>query len=197
MNISKIKIFIKKYLPLIVIIIIMTILSIICAIVPKDISFYIFLIVFIVSIVLRIILEIISKRRRIKIPISDKTSTIIKLYELFNLENTNTLVVINTKEESIVNNAKKLFPGSRENNHKGTYSIMLPTNNLKTIKLFLENNSPERIIIHQFVTKIEDNSKRINHTLSICIDKYLIVQYRKDIFSKEEIKNIKKKLREE
>lgn len=194
MNLNKIKNFLKKYSVYIFIILVFLITIVIYSILPTEISSKVFFTIFFISIILRIVVEILSRANQITIPIDNKTNTIKKVYELFDLESTRTIVAINTKDEKVLTRAKKLFPGSRENKRKDLYSILLPTVTLKTLVLFLKDNEPERIIIHQFNKALENKPQSVGRSLSICIDNKLIIQYSKNTFTKEEIKNIKEQL---
>ncbi len=191
MSLSNIKKFLNKHLPLILIIVVIVATLIVSITCSTETSLKIFITVFIITIIFRIIISIVSKSNQITINIKDKTNTLVKLYEIFDLENINTIVAINTKDETILKNAKKLFPGSKEQKQKDLYSIMLPKASIKNLKLFLKDNDPERIIIHNF-KKYKDKTE----TLSMCLDEKLIIQYNKSSYTKEQIKEIKDKLTE-
>lgn len=194
MKSNKIKKIFEKYFPFILIILFVVITIVIYIYLPKVIAAKVFITLFIISIALRIIIEILSKTNQIKLSINNKIDTIKELYNLFNLEKSNTIVAINTTDEKVLARAKKLFPGSRETKQKDIYSILLPKVTLKAILLFLKDNDPDRIIIHQFNKQIDNKLKSINRSISICIDEILIIQYSKNTFTKEEIKDIKEKL---
>lgn len=195
MNLNKIKNFFNKYFVFIFLFIVILIMVLIYILVPLDIVFNVYLIIFTISVVLRFIIELLSISNQIKIPIENKKETLKKVYELFELENTNTLVAINTRDEKIINRAKKLFPGSRESKQKDVYSLMLPQATLKNLILFLRDNNPERIIIHQFNTPNPNKIKSMTHSISICIDNKLIIKYNQKKYKKEEIKKIKEELK--
>lgn len=195
MNLNKIKRFFNKYFIFIFLLIVLLITTLIYIILPTNIAIIVYISIFAISLVLRLIVEILSNLNQIKINIDNKKDTIKKLYELFNLENTSTIVAINTRNELVLSRAKKLFPGSRETKQKDIYSILLPKVTLKTILLFLKDNDPERIIIHQFNKTLENKPKSVGHTLSICIDDKLIIRYSKNTFTKEEILKIKEELK--
>lgn len=194
MSLSNIKKFLNRYFIFIFLFIVLLVTILIYVLLPTNIAITVYISIFAIAIILRIIVEILSKSNQIKIKIKDKKNTIIKLYKIFDLENTNTIVAINTKDEIILSRAKKLFPGSRETKRKDEYSILLPKVTLKTIKLFLRDNDPERIIIHQFNYHTIDKPNSVKHSLSICIDNELIIKYNKKQFTKEEIKKIKEEL---
>lgn len=194
MSLNNIKRFLNKYFVFIFLFIVLLVTVLIYVLLPKNIALTVYISVFTISVILRLIIEVLSKSNQIKIKIKDKMNTIVKLYEIFDLENTNTIVAINTKDEKILSRAKKLFPGSRETKRKDEYSIMLPKVTTKTIKLFLKDNDPERIIIHQFNYQSIDNPNSVKHSLSICIDNELIIKYNQKQFTKEEMKKIKEEL---
>lgn len=195
MNLNKIKRFFNKYFIFIFLLIVLLITILIHILLPTNIAIIVYLSIFAISLVLRLIVEILSNLNQIKINIDNKKDIVKKLYELFNLENTSTIVAINTRNELVLSRAKKLFPGSRETKQKDIYSILLPKVTLKTILLFLKDNDPERIIIHQFNKTLEDKPKSVGHTLSICIDDKLIIRYSKNTFTKEEIIKIREELK--
>lgn len=194
MSSSNIKKFLNKYFIFIFLFIVLLVTVLIHVILPANIAMTVYISILAITIILRIIVEILSKSNQIKIKIKDKKNTIIKLYEIFDLENNTTIVAINTKDEIILSRAKELFPGSRETKRKDEYSILLPKVTLKTIKLFLRDNDPERIIIHQFNYHTIDKPNSVTHSFSICIDNELIIKYNKKQFTKEEIKKIKEEL---
>lgn len=189
MNSSNIKRQIKRFLPLVLLFIVIILVLVVSITCTKETSFKIFITVFIISIVSKTILNIVSKSNQIVLSIKDKISTIKVLYELIDLENINTIVAINTKDDELVEKAKKEFPGSKEHKQKDLYSIMLPKANEKKLTKFLKDNEVERIIIHSF-TKDKDKT----NSLSICIDNKLIIQYSKDLLTKEQISTIKDKI---
>lgn len=195
MNLNKIKNFFNKYFVFIILFIVILVIALIYILVPLDTAFNIYLTIFTISIALRFIIELLSLSNQIKMPIEDKKDTVKKVYELFDLENTNTLVAINTREEKVLNRAKKLFPGSRESKQKDVYSLMLPQATLEKILLLLRDNNPERIIIHQFNNPSPNKVKTMTHSVSICIDEKLIIKYNKKQYKKEEIKKIKEELK--
>lgn len=194
MNLNSIKRFLNKYFIFIFLFIVLLVTILIYVLLPTNITITVYISIFAISLVLRLIIEILSNLNQIIINIDNKKDIIKKLYELFDLENTSTIVAINTRDELVLSRAKKLFPGSRETKQKDVYSILLPKVTLKTVLLFLKDNDPERIIIHQFNKTLEDKPKSVGHTLSICIDKKLIIRYSKNTFTKEEINNIKEEL---
>lgn len=195
MNLNKIKNFFNKYFVFIFLFIVILVMVLIYILLPLDMVFNVYLTIFAISLVLRFIIELLSISNQIKIPIKDKKETLKKVYELFDLENTNTLIAINTRNEKVLNRAKKLFPGSRESKQKDVYSIMLPQATLDKVLLFLRDNNPERIIIHQFNNPSPNKVKTMTHSVSICIDEKLIIKYNQKQYKKEEIKKIKEELK--
>ena len=102
MSLNNIKKFLNKYFIFIFLFIVLLVTVLIYVLLPTNIAITVYISIFAISIILRIIVEILSKSNQIKIKIKDKKNTIIKLYEIFDLENTNTIVAINTKDETIL-----------------------------------------------------------------------------------------------
>ena len=148
----------------------------------------------IVCVILRILIGLIKNANRFKIKIKDKKSTVEELYNEFELENKRTLVTINTKNDKILDNARKAFPNSKEHEYKDSYNMLLNEPTQKKLKEFLKKNDPERIFIHCFA--IDRNQEKINAycSLSIYIDKYLLIQYKKGFVTKEQKQSLKNKL---
>lgn len=193
MNLSKIKRLAKKNLPIIFVVIAIIIVIIINLIFPKNISKIIFLSIFAITIVIRIIIEIIYITKRIRRPINNKIDTIKEVYKLFDLENDSTVVAISTKDENIAKEAKKQFPISSITKHKKIYNVLIPNAKSKNIIEFIKNQEPERIIIHHAKKPAEGNDK--GRSISICIDKNLTIRFNKNTYTKEEIQDIREKIK--
>lgn len=144
-------------------------------------------------IIARVVVKNNSKYFEVHLPITNKMDTIEKIYNIFNLEKTNTIVFINTKDEELLKKTQDFFKGSNKINHKKNYSLILPKVTIKDLKKYYESNDPELLIIHQFANKTEQ--KNALHTLSICIEKELILSFDKEHFTKEEINKIEKELK--
>lgn len=185
---------IKKYLPIIFIIALLLFVILIYILCPEKVSRIIFLSILAISLTIRFIMEILAKKDYLKIDIKDKKTILKKIYKKLDLDKTNNIIAIYTKDENIVSNTKKLFPGSKKEKQKNTYSILLPDVELKTLLSYLKNNDPDRIIIHQFMLKDKDNPKSINRKLSICIDKQLFIKFPKNSITKEEKQKLKEDL---
>ena len=191
MNLSNMKRLLKKYYPVLLIFIVVILIIVVSINSSKETSFKIFITLFIASVVFRVILGIISKSNQVIFPIKNKVDAINAVYDVIDFEDMSTIVVINTKNEDILENAKKLFPGAQEQKQKDLYSVMLPKANDKNLTAFLKKNDVERIIIHSF--KKDENK---TNTISICIDKKLIIQYSKNLLEKNEINSLKNKISE-
>lgn len=189
MTLTKIKKFFLKHLPLILGILLIIIFIIVDIYLPKKALIILTLIFLLLIIVGNILLKHISKAYEIKIPIKDKIATLEKLYEIFNLEKTNTLVFVNTKKSEIVDSTMKYFKEAKPVEHKKNFSIILPRVKLTDLKKFLKKVEPELLIFHQFAT-IEEGKKRAMHSMSACIEKKLIIRFDKNTFTKEDVKEI-------
>lgn len=194
MNISNIKRIIKKNIPIIFAIALLIFVILIYIIFPEKVSRIIYLSILAISLTLRFFIELLAKKDYLKIDIKDKKTILKKIYKKLDLDKTNNIIAIYTKDENIVSNTKKLFPGSKEEKQKNTYSILLPEVELKTLLSYLKNNNPDRIIIHQFMLKDKDNPKSINRKLSICIDKQLFIKFPKNSITKDEKQKLKEDL---
>ena len=189
MTLTKIKKFFLRYLPIIVSIILIVAFILIDIFLPKKALLIITLFLIILIIIGNILLKHISKAYEVKLPIKDKTATLDKLYEIFNLEKTNTLVFVNTKKSEIVDITIKYFKEAKPVEHKKNYSIILPKIKLTDLKKYLKKVEPELLIFHQFAT-IEEGKKRAMHSMSACIEKKLIIRFDKNTFTKEDVKEI-------
>lgn len=189
MTLTNIKKFFLKHLPLILCIILITIVVLVDIFLPKKAMLILTLVFILLIIVGNVVLRYISKAYEIKIPLKDKISTLEKLYEIFNLEKTNTLVFVNTKNNDIVDKTTKYFKEAKPVEHKKNYSIILPRVKLTELKKYYKKVEPELLIFHQFAT-IEEGKKRATHSMSACIEKKLIIRFDKNTFTKEEVKEI-------
>jgi len=194
MSISNIKRIIKKNLLTIFIIALLIFVLLIYILCSEKVSKIIYLSILAISLTIRFFIELLAKKDYLKLDIQDKKTILKKLYKVLDLDKTNNIIAIYTKDEKIVSNTKKLFPGSKEDKQKNTYSILLPEVELKTLLSYLKNNNPDRIIIHQFMLKDKDNPKSINRKLSICIDKQLFIKFPKNSITKEEKQKLKEDL---
>lgn len=189
MTLTNIKKFFIKHLPLILCILLIIVLIIVDVFLPKKAMIILTLIFLFLIIVGNIALRFISKAYERKIPIKDKITTLEKLYEIFNLEKTNTLVFVNTRNEDIVEKTVKYFKEAKPVEHKKNYSIILPRVKLTDLKKYYKKVEPELLIFHQFAT-LEEGKKKATHSMSACIEKKLIIRFDKNTFTKEKVKEI-------
>lgn len=189
MTLTNIKKFFLHHLP-IIIGIFLIIIFIIANIFLSKKAMLIFTLIFLILIIIaNIVLRIISKAYEVKIPLKDKITTLEKLYEIFNLEKTNTLVFVNTKSEEIVHKTTDYFKAAKPVEHKKNYSIILPRVKLADLKKYYKKVEPELLIFHQFAT-LEEGKKKATHSMSACIEKKLIIRFAKNTFTKDEVKEI-------
>lgn len=196
MNTNKNNQFVTKILPNLLAIVFFTIILIICLLQPGKITNIICSIIIILCIVIRIALGIIRNRNRIKIPIKDKKTALVEIYKTFELENKKTIVTINTKDEKVLEEARKIFPGSKEHPYKDSTNMLLKDATIKGLKELLKKNEPDKIHIHRFNIDLDSKDKNVVCGLAVYIDKHLLIQYRKGLITKEQkrllIEKIKK-----
>lgn len=194
MTLTNLKKIFLKHLPLILGVLLIFIVIIVDIFLSKKAMIILTLIFLLLIIIGNIVLRLISKAYERKIPIKDKITTLEKLYEIFNLEKTNTLVFVNTKNEDIVEKTVKYFKEAKPVEHKKNYSIILPRVKLTDLKKYYKKVEPELLIFHQFAT-IEEGKKKATHSMSACIEKKLIIRFDKNTFTKEEVKEIVEELK--
>ena len=187
--------FVKKNLPIILAIIFSTIILIVCLLIPGKITTIICSLIIILCIVARIVLHVICNKNRIKISIKDKKLVLTEIYKTFELENKKTIVTINTKDEKVLEAARKIFPGSKEHIYKDSFNMLLKDATLNGLKELLKKNEPGKILIHRFNIDPESKDMNVVCDLAIYIDKNLLIQDKNGIITKEQKRELINKLK--